>query len=191
MNQTIHAEELATLHSQNDVELIDVRAPIEFREVHAEIAQNIPLARLDPHAIMKSRDTASAPLYVICKEGGRGEKARQKFVDAGYDNVVNVEGGTTAWIAAGLPVVRGKKAVSIERQVRIVAGTMILVFGVLAMTVNPYFAGVSAFMGAGLAFAGFTDTCGMGMMLARMPWNQVTADESPATASCTLQGASR
>jgi rhodanese-related sulfurtransferase len=86
---------------------------------------------------------------------------------------VNVEGGTLAWEAAGLPVVRGQKVISLERQVRIVAGFLVLVGALLAMTVHPYFAGLSAFVGAGLMFAGITDTCGMGMLLARMPWNQV------------------
>ena len=74
---------------------------------------------------------------------------------------------------SGLPVVRGKKAISLERQVRIAAGLLVLLGAVLGWLVHPAFVGLSAFVGAGLVFAGVTDTCGMGMLLARMPWNQV------------------
>lgn len=83
-----------------------------------------------------------------------------------------------ACVAAGLPVVRGKKAVSLERQVRITAGSLVLIGAILGYFVHPYWIGLSAFIGAGLAFAGITDTCGMGMMLARMPWNQIPTNNS-------------
>jgi rhodanese-related sulfurtransferase len=174
MEKTISASKLAELSLQQDVDLLDVRTPLEFREVHAKIARNLPLDRLDPNSVMADRNgTGDDALYVICKMGGRGATACRKFYEAGFENVINVEGGTAAWSAAGLPVVRGKQAVSLERQVRIVAGTIVLLASLLAVTVHPYFAGIAAFMGAGLAFAGLTDTCGMGMLLARMPWNQL------------------
>jgi rhodanese-related sulfurtransferase len=86
--------------------------------------------------------------------------------------VVNVEGGTVACAAAGLPVVRGRKAVSLERQVRIAAGLLVVLGVALGWLVHPALVGLSAFVGAGLVFAGVTDTCGMGMLLARMPWNR-------------------
>jgi Protein of unknown function (DUF2892) len=93
--------------------------------------------------------------------------------------VVNVEGGMLACIEAGLQVVRGKKAISLERQVRIAAGLLVVLGSLLGWFVHPAFIGLSAFVGAGLLFAGITDTCGMGMLLARMPWNQVS--KAPAT----------
>jgi rhodanese-related sulfurtransferase len=86
---------------------------------------------------------------------------------------VSVDGGTQAWEAAGLPIVRGQKTISLERQVRIAAGSLVVLGAVLGYFVHPYFIGLSAFVGAGLVFAGVTDTCGMGMLLARMPWNKV------------------
>jgi rhodanese-related sulfurtransferase len=89
-----------------------------------------------------------------------------------------VTGGTEAWVDAELPVARGKKAISLERQVRIVAGLLVLTGSLLGMFVSRWFMGLPAFVGAGLTFAGITDTCGMAMILARMPWNQV---KSPAT----------
>jgi len=161
-----------------EVELIDVRTPIEFQEVHVPFAKNVPLDRLDAASLTSARGGSDAPLYVICRSGGRGKQACEKLQAAGLTNVVNVEGGTQAWDQAGLPVVRGKKVVSLERQVRIVAGSLVLTGAVLALTVHPYFAGLSAFVGAGLVFAGITDSCAMGMLLARMPWNQT---KSPST----------
>jgi rhodanese-related sulfurtransferase len=174
---TVSPKRVAELDGQGNVDLIDVRTPVEFREVRAVIARNVPLDTLDPHAVMKGRDgTDDGPLYVICRSGNRAAKACQLFIDAGYTNVVNIEGGTQAWNDAGLPVVRGQKTISLERQVRIAAGFLVLLGAVLGFFVNPYFIGLSAFVGAGLMFAGITDTCGMAMMLAKMPWNRVKGE---------------
>jgi rhodanese-related sulfurtransferase len=100
------------------------------------------------------------------------------FHETGYSNVISVEGGTNAWSEAGLPVVRGKKAVSLERQVRIAAGFLVLLGIGLGVVVHPYLLGLSAFVGAGLMFSGITDTCGMALVLARMPWNHVKEQPS-------------
>lgn len=176
---TITVAELAERTAQGPVDLIDVRTPAEFREVHATAARNVPLSSFDPHKVAQQRNgNAQEPLYVMCRTGSRASRACQQFADAGYADVVNVEGGTEAWVAAGLPVERGKKTISLERQVRIAAGTLVLVGSILGYFVHPYFVGLSAFVGAGLVFAGLTDTCGMGMLLARMPWNQVKTDPS-------------
>lgn len=164
----------------SQIELVDVRTPVEFREVHVTCARNVPLDQLDAAKLIAGRNE-SAPLYVICKSGGRGNQACEKIVGAGFKNVINVEGGTSAWAQAGLPVVRGQKTMSLERQVRIAAGSMVLI-GIGLSFLHPYGIGLSAFVGAGLVFAGITDTCGMGMLLARMPWNQVA---QPATGVAT------
>ncbi|MEX0725177.1 MAG: rhodanese-like domain-containing protein [Planctomycetaceae bacterium] len=158
------------------VELVDVRTPAEFREIHVAAARNVPLDRLDPAAFKTNAQGVQEthPLYVICRSGSRGKQACEKLIGSGLTQVVNVEGGTTAWDQAGLPVVRGKKAISLERQVRIAAGFLVVVGSALGYFVNPYWLGLSAFVGAGLMFAGITDTCGMGMILAKMPWNQVS-----------------
>jgi len=162
------------------IDLIDVRTEIEFREVHIEVARNEPLDRIDPQEIQAARNTsASEPLYIVCRSGSRGKQACEKFMAAGFANVINVEGGTMACEAAGLTVVRGKKMMSLERQVRIAAGLLVATGSVLGYFVHPYWIGLAGFIGAGLVFAGITDTCAMGMMIAKMPWNQV------APSSCT------
>lgn len=177
--KTISVQDLAKLDTEGVLDLVDVRTPLEFREVHARTARNVPLDSVDPQAIMSARNGQSdEPLYLICKGGTRGAKAQQRFLDAGFTNVVNVQGGTEAWVLAGLPVVRGKKAISLERQVRVAAGFLVLVSALLAIVSHPYWAGVCAFVGAGLMFAGITDWCGMGMLIAKMPWNQVKSDEA-------------
>ena len=182
--QTITAANLLALRSEGKpLEIIDVRTPVEFRELHVEGACSVPLDRLDPPTVIGGRNGDSPePLYVICQSGSRAKQACEKFASAGFPNVVLVEDGTPAWQQAGGPVVRGKKAVSLERQVRIVAGFLVLLGAGLALTIDLWFILLSAFIGAGLMFEGITDTCGMGMLLARMPWNQVS-DGDPS--ACT------
>lgn len=152
------------------VVLIDVRTPAEFGEVHVPFAVNLPLDRITPEAVREAAQ--GAPVYVICRSGQRAQNACDQLAKGGVDNLTLVEGGTQGWVDAGLDAVRGQKAISLERQVRIAAGALVLAGTVLGYFVHPYWLGVPAFMGAGLVFAGVTDTCGMAMTLARMPWNQ-------------------
>lgn len=178
---TITPQKLAEICRQDPTaELIDVRTPVEFQELRVDKARNVPLDRLDPEALRSSRQ-GSGPLFVICRSGSRGRQAAEKLLSAGFTNVMNVEGGTLACADAGLPVVRGQKVMSLERQVRIAAGSLVLTGVILGWLVHPGFYGLSAFVGAGLVFAGITDTCGMGMILARMPWNQVSEKTTCAT----------
>jgi rhodanese-related sulfurtransferase len=171
---TISAGELVQRHRNGQsIDLVDVRTPVEYREVHVAFARNVPLDQLDPQAIMQARNGMTGePLYLICQVGGRGQKACETFQQAGFSNVISVEGGTKACEQVGMPLVRGKQAISLERQVRIAAGGLVLPGAILGYFLHPAFIGLSAFVGAGLVFSGVTDTCGMGMLLARMPWNK-------------------
>lgn len=182
--QTISPRELARMREEGRaVELIDVRTPVEYAEVHAEGAQLVPLDWLDPRAILSERGgNGREPLYVICRSGRRAAKACESLKAAGVENVYSVEGGTLAWEQAGLPVVRGPKAVSLERQVRIAAGLLVVIGVLLGWLVHPALLGIAGFVGAGLVFSGITDTCGMGLLLARMPWNRV--GEGDTCAAC-------
>lgn len=176
--QTITPKELHELRQGGkNLDLIDVRTPAEHGEVHAEGTRNVPLDRLDAQALIGARNgSGDEPLYFICRSGSRANQACERVVAAGFKNVVNVEGGTLAWEQAGLPVVRGEKAISLERQVRIAAGSLVLLGTALGAFVHPSFLGLSAFVGAGLVFAGVTDTCGMAMMLGRLPWNRASGE---------------
>lgn len=176
--QTISPARLAEFFREGKkVDIVDVRTPVEFREIHVVQARNVPLDQLDAVKVMHGRNgSAPEPVYFICRSGSRGQQACEKLLKAGYSNVVNVEGGTLACVEAGLSVVRGKKAVSLERQVRIAAGSLVLAGVLLAWVVHPAFIGLSAFVGAGLTFSGITDACGMGLILARIPWNRCDSD---------------
>jgi len=156
--------------------LVDVRTPAEFREIHAQGAQLVPLDILDCPAVETARGTNTGPIFLLCASGIRATKAAEKLRSAGLDDVVVVEGGTNAWVATGLPVVRGCKTISIERQVRIGAGTLVLIGTGLGRFVHPAFYILAAFVGAGLVFAGVTDICGMAIVLANAPWNRSGKD---------------
>jgi len=175
--KTISPSELNDLLStQPTLTLLDVRTPVEFAEVHIAQARNIPLDELQPKQLIESGQLRKdQPVYLLCRTGNRAQKAADRLARENLDCVV-VEGGTLAWNDAGLPVNRGAvKVISLERQVRIVAGSLVVIGAVLAWQVHPAFIGLSAFVGAGLVFAGVTDFCGMGLLLARMPWNKKTS----------------
>ncbi|MFM8577382.1 MAG: rhodanese-like domain-containing protein [Planctomycetaceae bacterium] len=180
---TISPHALADLRRRGEhVPLIDVRTPAEFGEVHVLDARNVPLDRIDPTAL--AAESGPGTIYFICKSGGRSRMACEKMLAAGLTDVVSVEGGTAACDLAGLPVVRGRKTMSLERQVRIAAGMLVVVGAVLAAfgpdaNWRAIGAGLAGFVGAGLVFAGVTDTCGMAMLIARMPWNQTGCCTNP------------
>ena len=168
--KSLSVQESAQKRKEVDsIPLIDVRTPAEFGSVHAEGAVNHPMESLDVERLLFGKEDE---IQVICQSGGRSMKVCQKLEAAGYSNVVNVEGGASAWQASGLPVVEGKKMMSLERQVRIAAGSLIVIGAAIGQFVHPGGFGLSAFVGAGLVFAGVTDTCGMGMLIAKMPWNR-------------------
>lgn len=153
--------------------IIDVRTPGEYAGAHVEGARLMPLDTLDPAIVAAQRAGAEDAIYVICQAGGRAAKACERLAAAGVTPIYSIEGGTSAWEKLGFPVQRSGKAVmSLERQVRIAAGALVFGGVVLGWTVHRYFLGIPAFVGAGLMFAGITDYCGMGMLLAKMPWNR-------------------
>ena len=162
------------LQQGEKLHLLDVRTPAEHAEVHVPNVQLVPLDRLDATQLTSVNSFAKdQPLYIFCRSGNRAKQAAEKLEKSGYEQCHVVEGGTMAWAEAGLPVNRGtSKVISLERQVRIAAGGIVLIGVLLAQFVNPAFIWLSGFIGAGLAFAGITDWCGMGMLIAKLPWNQ-------------------
>ena len=158
------------LAAQPDLPLLDVRTPVEFAEVHVPQARNVPLDELRPDSLALAKER---PVYLLCRSGQRATKAAEQLTRAGFAQPVVVTGGTLAWIDAHLPVTRGQsRVISLERQVRIAAGALVVIGVVLGWFVHRAFFGVSAFVGAGLVFAGITDFCGMGLLLAKAPWNR-------------------
>ncbi len=168
----VPATEAHHLATENPlIRFLDVRTPGEFESEHIRGAYNVPLDTLGKHAGELS-SSLSDPVMLVCQSGQRARQADAMLRQAGMANLHVLEGGVNAWLAAGLPTVRGTKRMSLERQVRIVAGGLAAVGGVLALVVNPWFAALPAFIGSGLVFSGVTDTCTMAMLLAKLPHNR-------------------
>jgi glyoxylase-like metal-dependent hydrolase (beta-lactamase superfamily II) len=146
--------------------VVDVRLPAEYRAVHLEPSILLPLDQIArrPDELPRDRD-----LVLVCRTGSRARLAAVEL--AGFRTRV-LEGGIVAWQEAGHPVVEGKAHMSLERQVRIAAGALASLGGVLAVVVSPWFGLVPAFIGAGLVYAGVTDRCGMAMLLGKLPYNR-------------------
>jgi rhodanese-related sulfurtransferase len=160
--------------------LLDVRTPAEHAQEHVPGVVLMPLDRLDPAQVASTDGFGKdRPIYILCRSGSRARQAAAKLEKAGFAACTVVEGGTQAWVDAGLPVNRGaSNVISLERQVRIAAGTLVLLGVLLSRFAHPDFIWLSAFIGAGLVFAGITDWCGMGLLIAKLPWNQRGAESS-------------
>jgi rhodanese-related sulfurtransferase len=154
-------------------ELIDVREPME----HAR--ERIAGARLAPLSVFDGADLAPGDRRVAvfhCRSGNRTAQAADRLLATGFDEVYHLDGGIEAWKGAGLPVQVNRSApIDLMRQVQIAAGSLVLLGVALGLLVTPWFLALSAFVGAGLVFAGVTGFCGMARLLARMPWNRVDA----------------
>jgi rhodanese-related sulfurtransferase len=150
--------------------IVDVREYLEYVQGHIEGAKPVPLASL--HWV-SSAYPPSQPILLVCKSGRRAEQARQSLAQKGFQSLSVLPGGMDAWRAAGRPVVVTKhQPWTLERQVRTMAGSLILITLTLAYTLSSYFLLGTAFIGAGLIFAGASNTCLMASMLGRMPWNR-------------------
>ena len=158
------------------VDLIDVRTPAEYRAGHASGAKLVPLDELGPKSLAGQLTNPRAgydePLYLTCQSGYRAQQAAERLSTAGYHNLALVEGGTQAWEKAGLPMQRCGNAISLERQVQITIGLLLILKVVFGFTVHELFFAATAFIGAGLIVAGTTRWCGMAHLIARLPWNR-------------------
>src|SRR5687768_4136874 len=166
------------LNTGGECQAIDVREFSEFNSERIADAQLMPLSNFEKHA---EEIDHSKPVYLMCRSGNRAKQAAERLMKKGFTDIHVVEGGMAAWAGADLPIVKGESKVwSLERQVRFAAGVFVLTGVLLGSLVTPYLYLLSAFIGAGLAFSAATDTCAMGMMLARMPWNKAPAACEPS-----------
>jgi rhodanese-related sulfurtransferase len=175
--------EAKALCDRGELVIVDVRTEVEHAVVHAVGVDHMPLDKFNASDLKKKYDGKT--IACICKAGTRGGKAAQSLIDAGCTRVANITGGTEAWIAAGLPVERGAGSIiPLERQVLIGAGTFVLTGVLLSHFVSPLWIILPAFVGCGLVVAGVTGFCGLGMVLARMPWNRNLGNKKCGGASC-------
>ena len=166
----VDARELDSLRSIDpDVRIIDVRTPGEYETAHIEGSYNVPLDQLGEHAAELAR--LDHPVVLVCQSGARANKALDQLSEAGKLNLRLLTGGIGAWQATGHEVVSRSERWSLERQVRLVAGMLVLV-SVLASVAIPGARFVAGFVGAGLTFAALTNTCAMAMVLTKLPYNR-------------------
>ncbi len=171
----------ARLRDDPAIRLLDVRTPTEYQTAHIPGAYNVPLDTLGEHA-REIQAVTDAPIVLVCQSGQRARKADATLRALGMSNLHLLDGGVNGWTGAGLDVVRGTARMSLERQVRIAAGAMGAIGAGLALLVDPLFAVIPAFVGSGLVFAGVTDTCAMGMLIARLPFNRQASCDAGAVA---------
>ncbi|NJL47517.1 MAG: rhodanese-like domain-containing protein [Leptolyngbyaceae cyanobacterium SM2_5_2] len=168
--QAINAQTLHQGLQNNSILLVDVREPAEYATERIPDAVLQPLSRFNSEQL---RPTAGKQLVLYCQSGNRSAKAAQQCLAAGFPTVAHLQGGIPTWKNAGYAVEKDKNSpISLFRQVQIVAGSLVLIGTILGAVVSPGFLVLSGFVGAGLVFAGLTNTCAMAMLLARLPYNQ-------------------
>jgi rhodanese-related sulfurtransferase len=150
--------------------IIDVRTPAEFETAHIPGAYNVPLDLLREHRA-ELRDHLDDEVVLVCRSGARAIQAGQTLAGAGLPNVRVLDGGMLAWQATDAPVNLGRPRWDLERQVRLAAGTIVLL-AVLASVAVPGLQWIAALIGGGLTVAALTNTCAMGMLLGKLPYNR-------------------
>lgn len=162
------------LDHDKTVTIIDVRTPAEFETVHIRGSYNVPLHLLSEHAEEVSR-RLDHPVVVHCQSGARASEARKHLAAAGLDDVSVLDGGVRDFEEAGGEVVRGRQRWALERQVRLVAGSLVTA-SIAASLAAPKARLVAGAVGAGLTFAAVTDTCAMARALSALPYNRGTTE---------------
>jgi len=166
------------------VSLIDVRSPAEFESAHIGGSVLMPLDQVDCAAVKAVAEGATLRV-LVCQSGIRADKAAAKLAVGGETGFVVLEGGVGAWGRAGMPLLRGRFTLPLERQVFIAAGFLVLAGVILGWQVHPGYFGLSAFVGAGLMVAGLTGFCPMAVLIGKLPWNQRGASGCGGGSSCS------
>lgn len=173
-----------SLSTGDPVRLVDVRSPAEFETAHVEGAVSLPLDLLRRHL---GEVSAALPedVVLVCQSGPRADEAQRLLAGAGRPGTRVLEGGMNAWEAAGAPVRRGRETWALERQVRLAAGSLVLA-GLVGALASPRARLLSGAIGGGLVFSAATNTCAMGNVLSRMPWNRAAGAPDPAEVVAAL-----
>ena len=169
--------------------ILDVRRPEEYQAVRIAQSLNIPLNSLSSR--LGEVTGSDQRLILSCLSGARASMAAGVLAAAGASRVTVMQGGLKAWRKDDAPVIREKVPVSLERQVRTIAGSLVLLGSLLGLLVNVWFLVIPIFVGSGLLFAGLSNTCAMGMMLMKLPYNRkVLQRQVPSGGTCSLDGGS-
>ncbi|MBF0215879.1 MAG: rhodanese-like domain-containing protein [Candidatus Omnitrophica bacterium] len=162
--------------------LLDVRTPMEYDEKHIDGAVNIPIDALAGRA--GELAAAGKKYIIVCRSGHRASLAYEKLVSSGIRDLKVLDGGVERWEKDKLPVVKGKQFISLERQVRVIAGILILLGIFLSWAVGPLYVVLPLCVAFGLIHAGVTDSCCMGLLLMKLPYNKNAYNKTSASGSC-------
>lgn len=166
----IGALELSQKLNLQQVILLDVRESSEYASEHITGSLSLPLSTFEPTQVAQFGDQS---LVLCCQSGMRSFRASQQLLNCGFNNVSQLKGGLSSWKAAGFKTSKSQNSpISLFRQVQIVAGSLVAIGTGLGALISPWFLVLSGFIGCGLVFAGVTNTCALGHLLAKLPYNR-------------------
>lgn len=171
-----------------DLVVIDVRSAAEFESLHIRGSYNVPLPLLSEHTDELATRLGSR-VVLVCQSGARAEQARQRLGGAGIGTAYVLTGGVPGFAAAGGNVVRGKARWDLERQVRLAAGSLVVLGLAGGKFVSPKIRLLAGAIGTGLTFSAATNTCAMGQALSAMPWNKAAKEPTRESAIPQLPSA--
>lgn len=175
------------MEAGTNIRILDVRTPAEFESLHIPGSYNVPLDTLGEHG-PELRAHVNEPVVLVCRSGERARKADEALRKGGMTNLHVLEGGMMAWERHEYPMRRGGERWGLERQVRLIAGSLVVIGVVGGVLVHPALMFVAGFVGAGLTFSGITNTCGMAMVLAKLPYNRRSTCDVKTMVEALKQG---
>ena len=157
---------------RENVLLMDVRTPAEFREVHIPGSLNVPLGDVKRQLSGILERAADGSMAIVCHTRMRSQVVHDEFERLGIPGIPILKGGIASWVESGLPVIRGERSLSLQRQVQIAAGSLMVLGVLLGTFVSSWFLALPGLIGLGLVHAGATGTCTFAVLLARLPCNR-------------------
>ncbi len=177
-------EARALAEKDSQIKLLDVRSALEFSQAHIKDSINIPIDILS--AKINELSQSKQTYIVLCRTGNRSPMAADMLIQSGIHGVRVMQGGITRWQKERLPVVKGGGGMSLERQVRIIAGSLVLFGIIMFWLVHWAFIFLPVFISCGLIYAGFTDNCLMGMLLMKLPYNKKLYKTKLGGGTCSI-----
>ncbi|QSZ52560.1 rhodanese-like domain-containing protein [Paenarthrobacter sp. AT5] len=176
------------IKEHQDLVVIDVRSAAEFESMHIRGSYNVPLSLLSEHTDELAARLGSR-VVLVCQSGVRAEQARQRLAKSGIDTAYVLTGGAPGYAAAGGDVVKGKDRWDLERQVRLVAGSLVVLGLAGGKFISPKIRTLAGVIGTGLTFSAATNTCAMGKAISAMPWNKAAKEPTRESAILALPAA--
>jgi len=172
------------LKLDQQAKILDVRSAMEVSQTRIENSINVPIDMIT--AKIGELSQSKQNYLVLCHSGNRAAMAADMLMQSGIHNVKVIEGGIARWEKEKLPVIKGQGGISLERQVRVIAGGLVLTGVILAYLVNWGFIFISVFVAGGLVYAGLTDNCLMGMLLMKLPYNKNLYKSKLGGGTCSI-----